>query len=147
MHRGKRKLFSHWLLNVTSSVIGLSRNLSQSQPSISNFQFPKSNFFQELHKLPHDKRWEKKDEEAFPGPFFQIVMWTRTFLLCDCDVSRQQKSITPGCVALIRCICSLRQKLHSYQEKYRNTEGGSHLLSGLKMVPQNKRDSPAHWHF
>ncbi len=43
-----------------SSVIGLSHNLSQSQPSISNFkQFPKSNFFQELHILPHRNRWEK----------------------------------------------------------------------------------------
>ncbi len=43
----RRKLFSHWLLNLTSSVIGLSRNLSQSQPSIFNFkQFAKSNFLQ-----------------------------------------------------------------------------------------------------
>ncbi len=43
----------------TSSVIRLSCNLSQSQLSISNFkQFPKSNFFQELHILPHGNRWE-----------------------------------------------------------------------------------------
>ncbi len=56
----RRKLFSHWLLNVTSSVIGLSRNLSQSQPSISIFkQFPKSKFFQELRILQHN-RWENE---------------------------------------------------------------------------------------
>ncbi len=48
-----------------SPVIGHGRNLSQSQPSISNFQFPKSNFVQELHVLPHDKRWEKKPTKIY----------------------------------------------------------------------------------
>ncbi len=38
------KHIAHWLLNVTSSVIGPGHNLSQSQPSISAW-FPKSIFF------------------------------------------------------------------------------------------------------
>ncbi len=41
----RMKLFSHWLLNVTSSVIGPGHNLNQSQPSISNSSsFPSPNF-------------------------------------------------------------------------------------------------------
>ncbi len=52
------KLFSHWLLNLKSSVIGLSHNSSQSQPSILNFkQFANSNFLKARYILPH--RWEK----------------------------------------------------------------------------------------
>ncbi len=58
---GKRReaQLCHWLLNLTSPVIGLSRNLSQSQPSVSNFQFPKSKFSRELHIHP-PYRWENK---------------------------------------------------------------------------------------
>ncbi len=56
-------------LKEESSVIGHGCNLSQSQPSISNFQFPKSNFFQELHKLPHDKWWEKNG--------FALILWLK----------------------------------------------------------------------
>ncbi len=46
---------------VSSSVIGPAHNLSQSQPSISNFkQFPKSKFLQALGILLQGVRWEKQ---------------------------------------------------------------------------------------
>ncbi len=63
MTKPRWKLFSHWLLNLTSSVIGLSPHSSQSQPSQLNFkQFAKSNFLSARYVLPH--RWEKKQGEA-----------------------------------------------------------------------------------
>ncbi len=47
--------------------IGLSRNLSQSQPSISNFRFPKSKFSRELRIHP-PYRWENYEEKTVQAP-------------------------------------------------------------------------------
>ncbi len=72
----RRKLFSHWLLNVTSSVIGLSHNLSQSQPSQ---QFAESNFLQARYILPH--RWENKEKSSSAKRRRAVAILYRTLKL------------------------------------------------------------------
>ncbi len=108
------KLFSHWLL--LKQALWL--------VSVSNFkQFPKSNFFQELHILPHDKRWENKSLWAFG----QRIPWNRRFR-SGCEPSQSRKG--PGRLPF-QVIWGAWSDLWAFGKKWAKS---NHLKAGLPKV-------------